>query len=199
MQILVIHGRGISCEIVLRWFSLDLTDDKSTLVQVMAWCRQATSHYLSQCWPRSVSAYGVTRPQGVKTISWKVAVLAVGKLRIINMLMFILQLCLIGNWATAWLPIPSNPDVYIYISKIVLYQTKRIQSSAIIVRPNIIRYYINNYGSWGRILIKYWIHKKKPYLALMGQLWDVFCEYLQENWLHYSGTALCEVKHNLYA
>ena len=28
---------------------LDLTDDKSTLVQVMAWCRQATSHYLNQC------------------------------------------------------------------------------------------------------------------------------------------------------
>ena len=27
----------------------DLTDDKSTLVQVMAWCRQATSHYLKQC------------------------------------------------------------------------------------------------------------------------------------------------------
>ena len=24
----------------------DLTDDKSTLVQVKAWCRQATSHYL---------------------------------------------------------------------------------------------------------------------------------------------------------
>ena len=44
---------------------LDLTDDKSTLVQVMAWCRQATSHYLSQCWPRSVSPYGVTRPQWV--------------------------------------------------------------------------------------------------------------------------------------
>ena len=30
---------------------LSLTDDKSTLGQVMAWCRQATSHYLSQCWP----------------------------------------------------------------------------------------------------------------------------------------------------
>ena len=26
--------------------SMDLTDDKSTLVQVMAWCRQATSHYM---------------------------------------------------------------------------------------------------------------------------------------------------------
>ena len=43
--------------------SLDFTDDQSTLVQVMAWCRQATSHYLSQCWPRSLSPYGVTRPR----------------------------------------------------------------------------------------------------------------------------------------
>ena len=48
-----------------RWMSWDLTDDKSTLVQVMAWCRQATSHYLSQCWPSSMSPYGVTRPQWV--------------------------------------------------------------------------------------------------------------------------------------
>ena len=46
--------------------SMDLTDDKSTLVQVMAWCRQTTSHYLSQCWPRSMTPCGVTRPQWVK-------------------------------------------------------------------------------------------------------------------------------------
>ena len=46
--------------------SWDFTDDRSTLVQVMAWCRQTTSHYLSQCWPRSLSPYGVTRPQWVK-------------------------------------------------------------------------------------------------------------------------------------
>ena len=31
----------------------------------MAWCRQATSHYLSQCWPRSLPPYDVTRPQRV--------------------------------------------------------------------------------------------------------------------------------------
>ena len=65
-MISVIDGWGISWELALRWMSLDLTDDKSTLVQVMAWCRQATSHYLSQCWPRSLSPYGVTRPQWVK-------------------------------------------------------------------------------------------------------------------------------------
>ena len=47
------------------WMSLDFTDGQSTLVPVMAWCRQATSHYLSQCWQRSLSPYGVTRPQWV--------------------------------------------------------------------------------------------------------------------------------------
>ena len=36
------------------WMSLNLTNEKSALVQVMAWCHQSTSHYLSQCWPRSL-------------------------------------------------------------------------------------------------------------------------------------------------
>ena len=67
-QIWVIGGWGISCEIALVWMSLDFTDDQSTLVQVIAWCRQATSHYLSQCWHRSMSPYGVTRPQWVINI-----------------------------------------------------------------------------------------------------------------------------------
>ena len=62
-RILVIAGWGISCEIAMIWMSLDLIDDQSTLVQVMAWCRQAPSHYLIQCWPRSLSPYGVIRPE----------------------------------------------------------------------------------------------------------------------------------------
>ena len=48
-QILVTNDWGISCEIALTWMSLDFTDDQSALVQVMAWCHKATSHYLSQC------------------------------------------------------------------------------------------------------------------------------------------------------
>ena len=64
-QILVIDDWDISCEIAIIGMSLDFTDDRSTLVQVMAWCRQATSHYLSQCWSRSLSPYGITRPQWV--------------------------------------------------------------------------------------------------------------------------------------
>ena len=49
--ILLIDGWSIHCEIVLRWLSQDLNYDKSTLVQVMDWCRQAASHYLSHVDP----------------------------------------------------------------------------------------------------------------------------------------------------
>ena len=65
--IFVIDGWGISCEIALKWLLLDLIDDKSTLFQVMAWCHQAPSHYLKQCWPSFVMPYGVIRPQWVKS------------------------------------------------------------------------------------------------------------------------------------
>ena len=67
-QILVNGGWGISYKSAFRWMPLDLTDDKPTLVQVMGWCRQTTSHYLSQCWPRSMPPNGVTRPQWVNSL-----------------------------------------------------------------------------------------------------------------------------------
>ena len=75
----MIGGWGSSCEIALIWMSLDLNDDQSTLVQVMACCRQATGHYLSKCWPRSLSPYGVTRPQWVKL--WFLLVVSSGDRR----------------------------------------------------------------------------------------------------------------------
>ena len=50
-------------------------DDKSTLAQVLACCLTTPCHHLSQCWPTSVSPYGVTRPQWVKAYiqrtTWK--------------------------------------------------------------------------------------------------------------------------------
>ena len=91
-------GWGVSYEIALRWMPLDLTDDKSTLVQVKAWCSQATSHYLSQCWPRSMLPNGVTRPQWVKScrpyetflVPWTVQ-----------------------NWFRCWLAACSAPSHYL--------------------------------------------------------------------------------------
>ena len=32
--------------------------------------------------------------------------------------------------------------------------------------------------------------KNTPYLALTGNLWGVFCEYLRENWSCYNSTTL---------
>ena len=37
---LILEIDSISCEITLRWMSQDFTDDKSTMVQVMAWGRR---------------------------------------------------------------------------------------------------------------------------------------------------------------
>ena len=54
---------GTSCEIVLRGILQNTFDEKLTLVQVKAWCREATSLYLIQCWPRSMSPCGVTKPK----------------------------------------------------------------------------------------------------------------------------------------
>ena len=72
-----------SCDNVLRWMPQDFTDDKSTLVQVMAGCHQATSHYLDQCWPRSPTPYGVTRPQWVNSLRPSDAYICNGNLTII--------------------------------------------------------------------------------------------------------------------
>ena len=49
----------------LRWLQRDVTDDRSTMAQVMAWCHQTTSEYLSKCWSRYMLPYGINRPQWV--------------------------------------------------------------------------------------------------------------------------------------
>ena len=56
-----------------------------------------------------------------------------------------------------------------------------VQSSAVITRIDIIRYYINNYRNWCRISIRCWIHI---------DLWGVLCEYLWEKWPRYNYIAL---------
>ena len=47
-------------ETALRLMPQDLSDDKSALIQVMAWCHQATSHYMEWYWWSSVMPYDIT-------------------------------------------------------------------------------------------------------------------------------------------
>ena len=62
------HSNNATSSVDKWWMPRDLTDDKRTLVQEMAWCRQATSHYLNQCWPSCMRPQCVTRPQWVKRL-----------------------------------------------------------------------------------------------------------------------------------
>ena len=50
---LVLITEIFKLNITLECMSENLIHGKPTLVQVMAWCRQATCHYMNQCWPRS--------------------------------------------------------------------------------------------------------------------------------------------------
>ena len=52
---------------VITWMTLaqELKYDKPAFVRVKAWYRQATSHYLSECWPTSMSPSVVTWPQSL--------------------------------------------------------------------------------------------------------------------------------------
>ena len=44
----------ISVSDIIFTFSEIAWDPKSTWVQLVAWCRQASSHYLSQCWHKDI-------------------------------------------------------------------------------------------------------------------------------------------------
>ena len=47
-------------KIALHWMPQNTFDGKSALMPVMAWCCQAASHYLSQCWLRSILSSVIT-------------------------------------------------------------------------------------------------------------------------------------------
>ena len=45
-------------------------DDTSTVAEAMAWCYQAMSHNLNQCWPSSMMLYCTTRGQCLTHWGW---------------------------------------------------------------------------------------------------------------------------------
>ena len=65
----------------------------------------------------------------------------------------------------------------------------QIQLSAFITWYNLTWCYIQNCSDGSRTRIKVWTPNRHPYLALMGELWDVYYEDFG-NWLCYNGTTL---------
>ena len=86
------------CEIALRQTKNTFRAyGKWTLLQVMAWCRQATNHYLSQCWPRSMSPYGVIRPQWVNVYGLANCSLIYRLLWICDNVSLVFSVIIVGN------------------------------------------------------------------------------------------------------
>ena len=64
----------ILTEISLKVLSKGQIDNKSALVEIMAWCQTSdkpTSHYLNQCWPSSLTHIFDTRGRCVNDDQWK--------------------------------------------------------------------------------------------------------------------------------
>ena len=61
---------NISCESALNWMQRNTFYDNLTLVHVMAPYREATKHYMGQCWPRSMLRCDVTGPHRVDYERW---------------------------------------------------------------------------------------------------------------------------------
>ena len=53
----------------LRWMPQNLTDDKSELVQVIAWCREPINYDLNQRWHSCMSQYGAYQAAAAPTES----------------------------------------------------------------------------------------------------------------------------------
>ena len=60
--------RMVAWEIALKWMAKNFIDEKSAKVQVMAWCRKAAGYCVTQSWHKSMSTYGVTRPNASQII-----------------------------------------------------------------------------------------------------------------------------------
>ena len=56
------------CAIAVMWMPQNVTKEKSTLVQVIAWYHHVTSLYLSQFLPRTMLPYGISQQQWIKVI-----------------------------------------------------------------------------------------------------------------------------------
>ena len=79
-----------------------------------------------------------------------------------------------------------HPEIQMNNEKIILVLQNTVNCRY--YGANIVIHYINDYGNW-EYASEAGLKKDIPYLALTGELWGVFWEYLWENWPRYSGTA----------
>ena len=62
---IITHNSSLDtrCKIAPRWMLRP--NEKSAIIQIMAWYLEKTNHYLSRCWPRSMSLHVITMTKWV--------------------------------------------------------------------------------------------------------------------------------------
>ena len=133
----------------LRWMQWNLVYDKSILALVMAWCRRASSCYLSQCWPRFKLPYGVTRPEWVKCVYMWFIVYVVSVFRLIAP---------VGIWNAALFQ-PNQSGPLISAQAVVQITRSRVYGlmpvwAAFISRIHWLAW--NWYGLWNHYAVMVW-------------------------------------------
>ena len=124
------------------WMVQSITVVRPALVQVMAWCRTFDKP-LSQCSHSSYLTYAyicVTRPRWVNIWTcW-----------------FQLKTKKVTSVCRAGSKFKRPFLIWLHMTALIHH----IQSSAVITRYDIVRYYINNHRKWGRISIRCWIYTR---------------------------------------
>ena len=129
----------------------------------MAWYRQATSHYLSQCWPRSMSPYGIARPQWVNSLapgrcgSIFLSIIHEHVLQII----FMKTSCKI---APRWMPQNTCEDIDGLVHERCNSSALAMEFSLSCINPLICQHWFKLWlDAWCHYLSQYWSSLMSPY------------------------------------
>ena len=132
------------------WMTKNILHDKSTLVQVMAWYCQATSHHQNQCWPRYMSPYGVTGPQWAHDIinQYHHYVEMFENMNIWNVCQLCSGECVFKVWSILFIIVfPLHKAVCYQVTQFFFDDKENISPSS--YHPNHIRSNFRHYLGWG--------------------------------------------------
>ena len=155
----------------------NIFDGQSALVQVMAWCCQATSHYLNQKWPRLMIPFGKTRAQWVNSLWLSEAIWWQRYRSILAQVMAFAWL----HQAIAWTNVDLSPIRSSYIHPCMIPQAQnlawklldkhfvQISQGAIELKPSVkatenMKYVLHTY--WP-VVVDAWGHDK------MAAIWQI--------------------------
>ena len=109
-----------------------LFDDKLTLVEVMTWYQQATSHYLITWWPMSMSPSGISLSHNemmccVRPLNWVTPYVLHMKMNSMTVI-DIVEINILIFWCICWYWKPANKYGYLFIGHILLCKTLLLYS-----------------------------------------------------------------------